>query len=246
MIAKTPPWFVMAAMEEQELPPISQNDMEWIDGETDVPAMARKVRAVAAEGQTQEALERELNTLKMNAHAAQTNRLLMSGVFWSALCPEALGQKALAAAKQHGDSTRGVSRHNKGPPHPHVWLAFLRSVLLEAKKNNDLEGETGAAIQVIQEYVDAYVKVPAQHMYFISQARVKVIKDEKVVVNWALSRLLEAPHRVDQALMRVLGMLKCDVRAGTAAASPIERQNQVYIEKLNIALGKGQGKGKRA
>ena len=100
------------------------------------------------------------------------------------------------------------------------------------------------AIAAVDIYVKAFVADPSKHIFFVRQARCKALKEDKGLVLWQLSSLLENHAFVDKALLTVLESLGGDCRAGTAPPCPLERNLQKRADVLNVRLGKGKGGGK--
>ena len=215
--------------------------MQWMgeeEGDADMPASA-KVRVVEKTG-SKEMLENELNQLKATASLLQRMRLCMSVCFFTVLVPLEFAATALAAAKSHANKTKGVSMHKLGPPHPHVWRAVLMQILAATQANTEQ-----AAVQaknIVQDYMDQYLKDPAKHLFFVRQARVKELKQGKALISWQLSSLLDVPAQIDRALICLFETVEGDIRTGTAPPCTLERANQKRLEEVIKLLEKMNGK----
>ena len=217
--------------------------MTWLP-EEETPEIAKAKAPRASLHQSKEEMENDLLSTKAQLKCLQGNRLLMSAVFWSVLLPLDMVKCGLEAAKKHTDKTRGVSNHNMGPPHPHVWRSLLLHWIraAQALDKKDLEKD----IQILVTYSQQYSRVPEHHHLYIRQCRAKELRNDKGMVNWAISTLMGAEGPVvDKALMSVLAALGGDCRPGTAPACPIERKLQSWADNLTERLGgkKGGGKG---
>ena len=127
-----------------------------------------------------------------------------------------------------------------GPPHPQVWKKILEIVVTKCAALAD----PPASLDGVREYLTNYLKKPAAHIFFIKQARVKEVKEDKCLICWSVSPLLDSPSAVDKALLMSFEAIGADIRPGTAPPDPMERQLQRDIDNLSRRLGKGKGKGK--
>ena len=215
----------------------------WLTLEDDaLKGENRKDRKTDAEAPNEEKIG-DLNSLKIQAMLLQRSRLLMSAAFWTVLMPAVLLKGAAATAKKHTEQGRGISGHKFGPPHPHIWKKALEDIVEQAMT---VTGQTAAqteALRKMETYIEAYSKDPSKHIFFIKQCTVKMIKNDRAVLTWKLSPLLEEAAQVDKALIVVLEMVGCHVEAGTQAADPMERALQRRIDAKSVAMGKGRGKG---
>ncbi len=235
----------MAAMEAA--PEAIPADMQWIEDEPDLgPAVggppAAKVRVVNTEDK--EAMERELNHLKMSAQTRQDLRMTMAAIFWCALIPLELAKGAIAAVKRHGEQTRGVSNHGRGPPHAQLWKTLVSDVCKALAQVAELGPTDNEALKCLQDHHKEYMQTPANFWMFIGQARVKEVKNEKAILHWSMANTLDNKVHVDRALIHALTKLGGDIRPGNAPANPLERRAQTDIEALAFRLGKGKGRGK--
>ena len=212
--------------------------MTWMEDEEETPQPAAEKRRGVG-NTSREALLRELNALKITASLRQEMRFVLSIVSWSVLVPLDLAMTAIQAGKKHADRTRGKSKHTLGPPHPHVWRSFLTAVI---KKAESLATRP-TLLDTVKTYLHNFSANPARHIFYVAQARAKEIKNQMVVVNWSLSKLLKDGPEVDTAILQIMEAVGGDVRPGTSPATPMDRRLQTDIDVLSAQLSKGQGKG---
>ena len=215
-------------------------DMTWMAVEAeDCLQQPRAVRRVETGGENVAELKMRLNMLKLLAQQAQTARLLLAATFWTCLLPRKVTADAQKAAKTHGDRTRGQSCHKLGPPHPHIWRALLHSVrgmvqeLIDQDKANQ---HYAPLVLVLSDYIKAYEQKPAEYPSFIKMCKIKDVKEEKAVLNWTLSPLLENRIPMDRAFSACLVALGGDIRHGTPPADPMERQLQRDIDDITARI----------
>ena len=100
------------------------------------------------------------------------------------------------------------------------------------------------AIKEIEDYRQAFEADPSAHHVYVRQARVRQLKDNKVLISWSVSPLHERAQQVDKSILGVFKALGCDIRTGAAPPLPLERKMQEHIQELSRALGHDKGKGK--
>jgi hypothetical protein len=96
------------------------SNREW-DDESEQPSKKRgqtfSAPASSAEKIDKNALNRELNSLKMIMNNAQKIRLLSSAVYWSIMLPFAMLERALQVGKDFAEKYKGDSGHKASSPH---------------------------------------------------------------------------------------------------------------------------------
>ena len=172
----------------------------------------------------------------------QMMRMLMSAVFWSVLLPIEMVKPSLTAAKKHADLTRGQSGHRLGPPHPHVWRAFLLEVTGKIDQLDQAAEPVKAACQTVNDYTKDFLATPSRHLTFIKQARAKALKENMGLIMWQLSPITENAQEIDRALLLCMEAVKGDIRSGTAPPDPMERAIQKRIDVVSKRIVKAGGR----
>jgi hypothetical protein len=205
-------------------------------GRTFPPATRRAVGSSA-----KEQMERELNSLKLQANLAQQSRIQASVGMWSIMMPFELITQPAAVAKAFATKHKGQSKHNFGSPHVQVWRAMLVSII---KACEELEPETKTKIESSMEILKEELKQfelagPQRGHEFIRQCRVKQCKDESQgLLHYCLSHLRPNMRETDIAMHSALQTLQATILPGTAPPSELERKVQKDIEAIQAILGK--------
>ena len=178
-----------------------------------------------------------MNALTLSLQTAQMTRQLSGCAWWTVMIPAELGASALATTKKHADQTRGVSNHKLGSPHIQLWRTFLKTLIEATSGNADLKGDVQIVTNLVAELEK---KGPEMGHYFISQARLKVVKDPKfMILFYSLSEMIEpgARYQADMAIHKLLNFMKAEVKPGTAPPSEAEKKVQAQVDKIRAELG---------
>ena len=193
---------------------------------------AKKIAVVS-----REAKEAEMNALILSLQTAQTARQLSGCAWWTVMIPAEIGASALATTKKHAEQTRGVTNHKLGSPHIQLWRTLLKTLLDSTSGNAELKED----VQIVETYIKQMEeKGPTMGHYFISQARLKVVKDPKLMILfYSLSDMIEptARYRTDMAIHKLLNHMKSEVKPGTAPPSEAEKKVQAQVDKIRAELG---------
>lgn len=208
----------------------------WEDQDDFSDQPTRKTRTVGSS--TMESQKRELNTLKLVAQQAQTQRIIMSIIVWTISLPTKLVSKPLQVAKDFTTRHKGQSNHRHGSPHVHVWRAVIQAILEAAQELPscaELKQATDILKKALQDFTDSGPKKGHLH---IRQCRVRTCREEeKGLLIYQLSHLLEDPRQVDLAIHYLVNLLGGEVLEGTAPPNALERQLGKDIEELKVAVG---------
>ena len=153
------------------------------------------------------------------------------------MIPAEVGTNALATTKKHADQTRGVTNREMGSPHIQLWRTLLKTFIDMTSGNTELKED----VQTVTKYVtELEERGPSMGHYFISQARLKVVKDlQFMILFYSLSEMIEpnARYKTDMSIHRMLTHLKSEVKPSTAPPSEAERKVQAQVDKLRAELG---------
>ena len=224
-------------------------DSAWGDagmevGKTDTKRKAARMsqhhqQRGTASGSSVDEITRELDTLKMISNIAQKTRLHASILMWTIMLPAILLEPAINAAKDFGQTNKGVKQHGKGSPHPMVWRITLDTIVAAAKaKLETLEAQPrehlNQAICLVEAHLKALVASGPKKAYFhVRQAQVRTTRDEtKSILKFEISQLLADPRATQLALLYVMEALQGSVLEGTEAPTDLERKIQTHIDTL--------------
>jgi hypothetical protein len=184
-----------------------------------------------------EAKEAEMNALILSLQTAQTARQLSGCAWWTVMIPAELGANALATTEKHAEQTRGVTNHKMGSPHIQLWRTLLKTLIDSTSGSAELKED----VQTVMKYLsEMEAKGPNMGHYFISQARLKVVKDPQfMILFYSLSDMIEpgARYMTDVAMHKLLASMKAEVKPGTAPPSEAETKVQAQVDKLRAELG---------
>ena len=200
-----------------------------------------KTRAV---GDTQkEALEAQHNHFILSLQNAQMIRQLQAVAWHTFITPPEIVNEAIATNKKHADLTRGQSGHKHGPQHVQIYRAFLSSLLnaIASKDiDKDLNQEIAAQTKFIREHLQAYEKAGVKQGWrSVAQIRVRLAKDGKGVLNFALSTAMGPMEKfaLVNALIDTLLFIGAETKPGPPPRSDAERKAQDNIDALKTRLG---------
>ena len=141
-------------------------------------------------GDSNNELDRQLDRLSYLAAASANDRLDGRGVRLDAW-------DVIHAKSKLGNGSAGLD----GIP-PHVWKAVLEKILSVTQEAT--EESVTKAVQSIKTFTSQYCSALAKHLFYIKQARVKELRDEKGLISWQLSSLMSNTAEVDRALIVLL------------------------------------------
>jgi len=97
------------------------------------------------------------------------------------------------------------------------------------------------AKETIKEHLKEYEQMGVALGYrSIAQFRAKLSKEQKGIINYSLSDLMEPSrrHQLDMAVLEVMTALGAEYKVGSPPASDAERRLQRSIDGLKAELGK--------
>jgi len=223
----------------------------WMDMDEPAPAQPAKMRAVeqtANAGMNRDQLQVQLTHMILTMQNTQQARLVASAVWHTYMGDESLVTAPMATTKKFADQTRGQSGHKYGSPHVQAWRSWTTDLATKAEAvdtGKEQENGMAAAITVLKKHIAEYEQAtPKNGHRFIAQFRARLTKEQKGVVQYCLSSLMEpsAKQQLDSALAVILEGLKAEYKVGTAPASECERKLQTAIDDTKRALGIKQQK----
>jgi len=220
--------------------------MDWLDAD-DRASQPAKVRAVSQShmgAQSKEQLDLQWTHMILTMQNTQASRLASSAIWHTFMGDAELVKEPMAATKKFAEKTRGQSGHRFGSPHVQAWRAWIHSTILRMEALNldaDQDKPALEALAHLKSHLADFEKAtPAQGHMFVSQFRARLTKEQRGVVQYSLSNLLEptARYKLDQAIHMILAKLEVEYKVGTAPPSECERKLQKAIDSMKESLKK--------
>lgn len=192
----------------------------WIT-DTAPPAQAPAKR-IALEGKDEKM--QKLNLLVLSLQNAQAARQLSAATWWTVLITAGLGKHALETTRKHAEATRGQTNHKMGWPHIQLWRTLIVQLMAMTPGNAETEAEHKIVAAYLKEFEAAG---PTQGYKFVTQARLKVVKDPaNMVLFYSLSELMQPAHKwaIDAAIHKLSLHTKSEIKPGTAPPSEVEKK----------------------
>ena len=214
---------------------------EWGDANMDPDEYLKRKTPTPLRNQaaSSHSLIRELDILKQVANLSQKVRLINSVMTWTLMMPAQLLAPAIQAAKDFGQSTRGIKNHGRGSPHPMVWRIVLTNMLGQAHKaveslNPPDKDHLKQATVILDKYLQSFTACGPKKAYmFVRQATVRTTRaDDKSILKFEVSSLLENSRDVQLAIIFVAEHIGGSVLEGTEAPTDLERKLQQHIDTL--------------